>query len=171
MIKDRYLFQEIKTRRKIHELFNCLILIHKKEGTLPPPHQGAPAIPHPPIFPCWGVYLFMENHEPLFNEVKDIVSGIRALMDRAYQQYSSLVDAVIKDEITDINQIERIMDGLVDLGDDVRFIEIYRKLCRHVYNRYPQLVGEHVTMFRAQFETANDADSPEPRQAETDTTE
>ena len=67
----------------------------------------------------------MENHEPLFNEVKDIVSGIRALMDRAYQQYSSLVDAVIKDEITDINQIERIMDGLVDLGDDVRFIEIY----------------------------------------------
>lgn len=45
----------------------------------------------------------MENHEPLFNEVKDIVSGIRALMDRAYQQYSSLVDAVIKDEITDIN--------------------------------------------------------------------
>lgn len=42
----------------------------------------------------------MENHEPLFNEVKDIVSGIWALIDRAYQQYSSLVDAVIKDEIT-----------------------------------------------------------------------
>ena len=136
----------------------------RKEGT---------AIPHRPMFHIGRCTLAvtMENHEPLFNEVKDIVSGIRALMDRAYQQYSSLVDAVIKDEITDINQIERIMDGLVDLGDDVRFIEIYRKLCRHVYNRYPQLVGEHVTMFRAQFETANDADSPEPRQAETDTTE
>ena len=136
----------------------------QKEGT---------AIPHRPMFHIGRCTLAvtMENHEPLFNEVKDIVSGIRALMDRAYQQYSSLVDAVIKDEITDINQIERIMDGLVDLGDDVRFIEIYRKLCRHVYNRYPQLVGEHVTMFLAQFETANDADSPEPRQAETDTTE
>ena len=136
----------------------------QKEGT---------AIPHRPMFHIGRCTLAvtMENHEPLFNEVKDIVSGIRALMDRAYQQYSSLVDAVIKDEITDINQIERIMDGLVDLGDGVRFIEIYRKLCRLVYTRYPQLVGEHVTMFRAQFETANDADSPEPRQAETDTTE
>ena len=100
----------------------------------------------------------MGSNDALLNEIKDTINGIRALMDRAYQQYSSLVDAVINDEITDINQIERIMDGLVDLGDDVRFIEIYRKLCRHVYHRYPQLVGEHVMMFRAQFESNEDND-------------
>ena len=98
----------------------------------------------------------MGSNDALLNEIKDTINGIRALMYRAYQQYSSLVDAVINDEITDINQIERIMDGLVDLGDDVRFIEIYRKLCRHVYHRYPQLVGEHVMMFRAQFESNED---------------
>lgn len=98
----------------------------------------------------------MGSNDALLNEIKDTVSGIRALMDRAYQQYSSLVDAVMNDEITDINQIERIMDGLVYFGDDVRFIEIYRKLCRHVYYQYPQLVGEHVTLFRALFETSED---------------
>ena len=97
----------------------------------------------------------MGSNDALLNEIKDTINGIRALMDRAYQQYSSLVDAVINDEITDINQIERIMDGLVDLGDDVRFIEMmpigYGKDFEVIYNedlraalmaRYPGTVED-----------------------------
>ena len=77
------------------------------------------------------------------------MEGITALTNAAYQHYSALVDAVLRDEITDAKQIERIMDGLVDFGDDNRFIDIYRKLCRHVYYNYPELVGEHVALFLA----------------------
>lgn len=79
------------------------------------------------------------------------------------EQLNSRIDAIRAAHASDRSYEERLTE--------IQQIEIYRKLCRHVYNRYPQLVGEHVTMFRAQFETANDADSPEPRQAETDTTE
>ena len=86
----------------------------------------------------------MENYESALNEIKEIVEGITSLTNAAYQHYSALVDAVLRDEITDAKQIERIMDGLVDFGDDNRFIDIYRKLCRHVYYNYPELVGEHV---------------------------
>ena len=89
----------------------------------------------------------MENYESALNEIKEIVEGITSLTNAAYQHYSALVDAVLRDEITDAKQIERIMDGLVDFGDDNRFIDIYRKLCRHVYYNYPELVGEHVALF------------------------
>ena len=45
-------------------------------------------------------------------------------------------------------RIERIMDGLLDFCDDEKFLALYKDLCRHVYNQYPQLVGEHINLFR-----------------------
>ena len=100
----------------------------------------------------------MENYESALNEIREIVEGITALTNAAYQHYSALVDAVLRDEITDAKQIERIMDGLVDFGDDNRFIDIYRKLCRHVYYNYPELVGEHVALFLAISKTEDGED-------------
>ena len=63
-----------------------------------------------------------------------------------------LVEQVLKDQITDEQQLEQIMDGLCDFCDEIRFIDLYRSLCRHIYYQYPQLVGEHVALFRALFE-------------------
>lgn len=60
--------------------------------------------------------------------------------------------AGVKDQITDEQQLEQIMDGLCDFCDEIRFIDLYRSLCRHIYYQYPQLVGEHVALFRALFE-------------------
>lgn len=70
----------------------------------------------------------------------------------AYAHYSLLVEQVLKDQITDEQQLEQIMDGLCDFCDEIRFIDLYRSLCRHIYYQYPQLVGEHVALFRALFE-------------------
>lgn len=38
------------------------------------------------------------------------------------------------------------MDGLLDFGDDEDFFALYKKLCRHVYNIYLQMVGEHIAL-------------------------
>ena len=37
--------------------------------------------------------------------------------------------------ITEEREIERIMDGLVDFGDDPRLLELYKTLCRHMISR------------------------------------
>lgn len=74
------------------------------------------------------------------------------LRDTAYAHYSLLVERVLKGQITDEQQLEQIMDGLCDFCDEIRFIDLYRSLCRHIYYQYPQLVGEHVALFRALFE-------------------
>ena len=66
--------------------------------------------------------------------------------------FSDEVEQVLKDQITDEQQLEQIMDGLCDFCDEIRFIDLYRSLCRHIYYQYPQLVGEHVALFRALFE-------------------
>ena len=53
--------------------------------------------------------------------------------------------------------MEEIMDGLLDYGDDERFLSLYKKICRHIYHDHPKLVGEHVSLFRMIFEEKEDA--------------
>lgn len=86
----------------------------------------------------------MDECQHAMEELRNIVEGISKLRDTAYAHYSLLVERVLKDQITDEQQLEQIMDGLCDFCDEIRFIDLYRSLCRHIYYQYPQLVGEHV---------------------------
>lgn len=86
----------------------------------------------------------MSDNKDYMDSISGIVAELNALVDAAYVQYFSCVDAILRDELTDIVQIEKIMDGLCDFGDDERFLELYKKLCRHIYRSYPQLVGGHI---------------------------
>ena len=100
----------------------------------------------------------MSDYQNVFQEIADVVEGLESLRKTAFQQYSILVDAVMKGRITDRNHIERIVDGLSDFGDYKEFLELYRKLCRYVYDSYPEMVGEHATLFRALFVRIDDSE-------------
>lgn len=100
-----------------------------------------------------------KEQEACFAAIREIVQKIFHLMDAAYQQYSRLVEQVLNGRITEEREIERIMDGLVDFGDNPRLLELYKTLCRHVYYKYPALVGEHTALFRLQFEETEDGDT------------
>ena len=91
-----------------------------------------------------------KEQEACFAAIREIVQEISRLMDAAYQQYSRLVEQVLNGSI---------MDGLVDFGDDPRLLELYKTLCRHVYYKYPALVGEHTALFQLQFEETEDGDT------------
>ena len=105
-----------------------------------------------------------KEQEACFAAIREIVQEISRLMDAAYQQYSRLVEQVLNGSITEEREIERIMDGLVDFGDDPRLLELYKTLCRHVYYKYPALVGEHTALFRLQFEETEDGDTERDEQ-------
>lgn len=97
-----------------------------------------------------------KEQEACFAAIRESVQEISRLMDAAYRQYSRLVEQVLNGRITEEREIERIMDGLVDFGDDPRLFELYKILCRHIYYKHPALVREHAAIFRLQFEEAED---------------
>ena len=100
----------------------------------------------------------MDNQDKLVEDVEVIARKIKELHDLAYVQYSQLVNAVLAGSLTDERQIEHIRDGIIDFGDDLRFLELSKKLCRHIYDQYPQLVGNFVNMYRMMFEEKEDTD-------------
>ena len=72
----------------------------------------------------------MENYEKLIAEIDEVVKRIKGLYDLAYSQYSHAVDEVISGRLTGEKQIEHILDGIIDFGDDLRFLELSKRLCR-----------------------------------------
>ena len=98
----------------------------------------------------------VDNQDKLLEDIEMIVGKIEELHDLAYVQYSHLVDVVLEGALTDEKQIEHILDGILDFGDDLRFLDLSKILCRHIYYQYPQLVGNFVHMYRAMFEEKED---------------
>lgn len=102
----------------------------------------------------------MDNYNKVLASIRDVAVGINKLRDAAYKLYSVLVNQVLANKITEEHKLEQIMDGLCDFCDEERFLELYRSLCRHIYYQYPQLVGEHVAMFRTLFEGNENGNEP-----------
>ncbi len=51
-----------------------------------------------------------------------------------------------------------ILDGILDFGDDPRFLNLFKRLCRHLYYEYPQLVVDFISMYRLLFDEKGDSD-------------
>lgn len=102
-----------------------------------------------------------KSYEGLTNEIESLAAEFKRINELAVHTYSGMVNDIINDRITDEASIERVMDGLLDFGDNLECLELYRKLCRHVYYRYPQLVGEHVSLFKLLF-VRSEEDEKEP---------
>ena len=93
----------------------------------------------------------MDDYQSAFQKIASAVEGIEALRRTAFRQYSLLVEAVINNQITDQQEIQQIIDGLSDFGDQEEFLELSKKLYRHIYYTYPEMVGKYASLCRAMF--------------------
>lgn len=75
--------------------------------------------------------LSMGDNE-LFDNIRETVEKINELRDLAYVQYSKAVDEVLTGQITNESQIEHILGGIIDFGDDSRFLNLSKKLCHYI---------------------------------------
>ena len=99
----------------------------------------------------------MAEETSIPNELKDLFAQYEELKVGILSRYTQLVSAVLNGEIANENEMEEIMDGLLDYGDDERFLSLYKRICRYIYYEYPKLVGEHVNLYRMIFEEKEDA--------------
>ena len=93
----------------------------------------------------------MAEQTPEVQKIVDIIQQLEELKGALYQQYSRTVNLVIAGEITEKADIEKVLDSLLDFGDDERFYLLFRKLCRHVYTKHPDTAVEYVNIFRMMF--------------------
>ena len=99
----------------------------------------------------------MSNDE-MTNGVKKAIEDFQSAVDVAYAQFASFVDSVIFGRLTNIYTIEHTMDYMVGFGFDARIEALYKKLCRFLYPKYPQMIVNHV---KGYLETNREEDMAE----------
>ena len=99
----------------------------------------------------------MGNDEKV-DGVKKAIEEFQSSVDIAYAQFASFVDDVISGRLTNIYTIEQRMDYMVGFGFDERIEGLYKKLCRFLYPKYPQMVVYHV---KGYLETNREEDMEE----------
>lgn len=99
----------------------------------------------------------MGNDEKV-DGVKKAIEEFQSSVDIAFAQFASFVDDVISGRLTNIYTIEQRMDYMVGFGFDERIEGLYKKLCRFLYPKYPQMVVCHV---KGYLETNGEEDMEE----------
>ena len=99
----------------------------------------------------------MENDEKVDGD-KKAIEEFQTSVDIAYAQFASFVDDVISGRPMNIYTIEQRMDYMVGFGFDERIEGLYKKLCRFLYPKYPQMVVNHVKVY---LETNREEDMEE----------
>ena len=88
----------------------------------------------------------------------DIVDKVQKIYDSAYRLYRDDVDSMIQSSQPSEQQIEHLLDQLLGFCGDVRFLELFKKLCRYAYRHYPHLVTDYITLCRSQYEEGCETD-------------
>lgn len=86
----------------------------------------------------------MENYEQMLADIQHTTDQIKALQETLRSQYVHAVEEVMSGRLTDKKQIDRLNADLIDLGDDIRFYELSRKLWAAIYRNCPQFIPKGV---------------------------
>lgn len=92
----------------------------------------------------------MEEMDKTLADIKKVIEQIRDLYGSVYQMYDEAVESMIHLPHVTEQQVEQLLDDLLDFCDDIRFLELYKKLCRHVMLQYPHLVKDYIYLYHAQ---------------------
>ena len=79
----------------------------------------------------------MEYDNPTFENIKELVSKSEELYDKAYCLYAPEVTSILNKPIVTCEPVECLLDNLLAFCEDRRCMELYRQVCRHLYQYYP----------------------------------
>lgn len=85
-------------------------------------------------------------------EIIRLAEEMQALSDEAVLQYTNIVDNVLNGKITDVQEIECIMDGMLDFCQFDEMLQLFKRLCRGLYLKYPELVKDYILYYREMWE-------------------
>lgn len=90
----------------------------------------------------------MSESESLFESIRGIAEGIRALNQQAVHDYTTTVEGILCSRSRDTRLIEQTLDGLLDFCGHEPILSLYQELCRHYYLINPAAAADYVRMYR-----------------------
>jgi alkyl hydroperoxide reductase subunit AhpC len=93
-------------------------------------------------------------------EILELAKQIQELTDTGVAIIKPEVEAVIRNRITDENEIDRLLDRLLDYaGMSENGLALFKRLCRYYFTINPQVTAEYVYLYRDLYDSGEDDES------------
>jgi hypothetical protein len=103
----------------------------------------------------------MDDETKYFEDIRTIVESFKALSKSALPAYTNITEDIINDRITDINEIERTLDYMLDLCFDDEILLLYKAILRKLYPKYPNVVASYIKYYFEMYESDESKDEDE----------
>ena len=88
--------------------------------------------------------VYDSEYRKMVEGIEKIASKMKDLSNIAVCQYAPIVDDIIAGRISEENEIEHMMDRMLDFCQFDNMLELFKKLCRGIYYKYPKLVTDYI---------------------------
>ena len=88
--------------------------------------------------------MYMDN---VVDTVKELALQFKKINEIAYNQYKPIVSDLCS-RVAPLDEVEHTLDRMLDFcGDDV-FLELFKDVCRHYFNIYPEMIAFQINSYR-----------------------
>lgn len=85
-------------------------------------------------------------------EIKSMAEGIMQLSLQAVQIYTPIVNRIISDTSATQHEVEYLMDYMLSLCHTEEFTNLFKKLCRGIFSRFPDTVYCYAKYYFEEYE-------------------
>lgn len=93
-----------------------------------------------------------DSYETFVNEIKSMAEGIMQLSLQAVQIYTPIVNRIISDTSATQQEVEYLMDYMLSLCHTEEFTNLFKKLCKRIFSRFPDTVYCYAKYYFEEYE-------------------
>jgi len=90
-------------------------------------------------------------------DIKTLANGIgtafQSMARRGLAIYTPIVNDILNEKISAPAEIERYLESMLDFCYDDEVLLLYKKVCRFLYPKYPQLVNSAVMNYKEMWDS------------------
>lgn len=87
-----------------------------------------------------------EGADENYKAIIDLVRELQSFYDEVYEQYEPMAERLCKRNASEA-EVADFLEKLLDYCMDVKFVSLYKTVCRRYYAKYTQMVSEYVYLY------------------------
>lgn len=99
---------------------------------------------------------FIMKEEDFIKQVKVIIESRSDLAKEAYRIYKTRVEHLLANKTQNMQEIERLLDGLLDFCFDEKLLLLYRKVYRYYYTISPKNTIAYIEHYKEMYDPYGD---------------
>lgn len=100
--------------------------------------------------------VYDSEYRKMVEGIEKIAYKMKDLSNIAVCQYAPIVNDIIDGKITEEDEIEYMMDRMLDFCQFDNMLELFKKLCRRIYYKYPKLVTDYILIYKEMWDGDNE---------------